>query len=45
MKLDFTSIKPNLMRDWTKEQMADYIIELMDEIAELKTYKELIDLC
>ena len=41
---DYTCTKPDLMKDWEKEELVDYIIQLMDELAELKVYKALIDL-
>ena len=36
-------IKLDLLRDWTKEELADYIISLLQELAELNVYKTLVE--
>ncbi|MEO7049265.1 MAG: hypothetical protein ABI091_28435 [Ferruginibacter sp.] len=40
---DFEKITPDLFECWTKNQLIDFAITLLDEIEDLKTHKELLD--
>jgi hypothetical protein len=44
MKPDFTRIKPDLIKNWSKEELIDFVVSLLTEMEELKTYKMFMDL-